>query len=213
MNLIRIFNEIIKPLFLILLFSFLTILILECYGYKVMNDKFSFDSLFQIESFLITLLITALLVRTALIDQEMKSIREKLNIIFDKYGFYGHLLFDEQIEVRINDFNIFLQKNVESQKSIEEINFDKKKTNAFFEQHVFLKKYRQNHIESVIPLTIIIALVIVISLLLCMLNVEMFFFAFSIIKTSLIITTIYTIYETINGLLYILKNPFNVINE
>lgn len=94
----------------------------------------SSDVIITIEIFLLTILITVLAIRIALIDTEKKSIREKINTVFDEYGYYGHLLFEEQIDNRIHAFYIELQKRIEAQTKIIKVLSDKKKVEALYKQ-------------------------------------------------------------------------------
>lgn len=209
MKFTRIFNEILKPLLLITVFSTMLSLLADCYNLlSVFNLCSSFDIVVQIEIFLLTILITVLAIRIALIDTEKKSIREKMNTVFDNYGYYGHLLFDEQIDVRINDFYNELQKRIEAQIKIKETVLDKKRVVALQKQYYSLKKYRQDHIDSIKPITILIVILIMACLIYNLINLDNYPVIFLTIKISTIITTIYTIYETKDAALHILTYPF-----
>ena len=79
MRFTRIFNEILKPIFIITLFAVMISLLADCYGFISIFDLCkSFDNIIQIEIFLLTILITVLTIRIALIDTELKAIREKI---------------------------------------------------------------------------------------------------------------------------------------
>lgn len=205
----RIFNEILKPLLIITLFSTMLSLLADCRNFlSVFNLCPSSDVIITIEIFLLTILITVLAIRIALIDTEKKSIREKINTVFDEYGYYGHLLFEEQIDNRINDFYIELQKRIEAQIRIIKVLSDKKKVEALHKQYKSLKHYREEHIEVIKPITILIVLPIITCLILNLINLDNYLVMFLTIKISTISTTIYTIYESIDAGLYILTNPF-----
>ena len=184
-------------------------LLADCYNFlSLFNKCSSFDIVVQIEIFLLTILITVLAIRIALIDTEKKSIRKKINTIFDKYGYYGHLLFEEQIDNRINEFYEELQKKYKNQTEIDKCNLDKIKVEALHKQYKSLKHYREEHIESIKPITILIVLLIITCLILNLINLDNYPVMFLTIKISTISTTIYTIYESIIAVLYILTNPF-----
>jgi hypothetical protein len=209
MKFTRIFNEILKPLLLIAVFSTILSLLADRYNLlSVFNMCSSFDIVVQIEIFLLTILITVLAIRIALIDTEKKSIREKINTVFENYGYYGHLLFDEQIDVRINDFYNEIQKRIEAQIKIKETILDKKKVVGLQKHYYSLKKYRQDHIDSIKPITILIVILIMACLIYILINLDNYPVIFLTIKISTIITTIYTIYETIDAMLYLFINPF-----
>ncbi len=164
--------------------------------------------MFKIEIFLLTILITVLAIRIALIDTEKKTITEKINSVFDNYGYYGHLLFEEQIDTRINTFYNKLQKRIEAQIKILEVNLDKKKVEALHKHYKSLKKYRQDHIDSIKPISFLIVLLIIACLILNLINLDNYPIIYLTIKISTIITTIYTIYETVDAMLYLFTNPF-----
>ena len=205
----RIFNEILKPLFLIIFFSTLLSLLADCHNFlSLFNMCSSFDIVVQIEIFLFTIIVTVLVIRIALIDTEAKTIREKINTVFDKYGYYGHLLFEEQIDSKINLFYNELQKRFESQIKIIEVNLDKMKVEALYKQYHSLKQYRQKHIDAIKPISFLIVLLIMACLILNLINLDNYRMIFLTIKISAISTTIYTIYESTTAILHILANPF-----
>jgi hypothetical protein len=209
MKFTRIFNEILKPLLLITVFSTMLSLLADCYNLlSVFNMCSSFDIVVQIEIFLLTILITVLAIRIALIDTEKKTITEKINTVFDNYGYYGHVLFDEQIDVRIIDFYNELQKRVEAQIKIIEVNLDKKKVEALQKHYYSLKKYRQEHIEAIKPLSILITLLIAGCLILNIFNLNDSIVTLLTLKLATIGMTVYTIYETLFAAQYIIKHPF-----
>lgn len=214
MKFTRIFREILKPVFLILVFSTIMSLLADFIGFfSLLNICSSLDVIVQIEIFLLTITVTVLAIRTALIDTEAKSIREKINTVFDKYQYYGHLLFDEQIEIRINEFYDILQKRNENQIEIKETNFDKKKIEALQKQYNSLKNYRNKHIEVIKPIAYLIAILISLCLIFSFLKLD----SYPILKSTLIlsnyITTIYTIYEVIHDSRYLFSNPFYTNNK
>ena len=204
-----IFNEILKPLLIITLFSTMLSLLADCRNFlSVFNLCPSSDVIITIEIFLLTILITVLAIRIALIDTEKKSIREKINTVFDEYGYYGHLLFEEQIDNRINDFYIELQKRIEAQIKILKAISDKKKVEVLHKQYKSMKHYRQEHNEAIKPISILIVILIITCLILNLINLDNPPVISLTIKISIIGTTIYTIYESIDAILYILTNPF-----
>jgi hypothetical protein len=184
-------------------------LLADCYGFSTLfNNCSSLDIVIQVETFLLTTIITVLVIRIALIDTECKNIREKINDVFDEYGYYGHLLFEEQIETRISDFYKELQKKNKNQTEIYKGNLDKKKVEVLQKQYNSLKQFRQEHIEAIKPISILIIILIIVSLILNLLNLDSYSVIFLSVKISAISTTIYTIYESIDAVLYILTNPF-----
>ena len=214
MKFTRIFNEILKPILLIIVFSTMLSLLAGCYNFlSLFNMCSSFDIVVQIEIFLLTIIVTVVAIRIALIDAEAKIIREKINIVLDKYHYYGHLLFDKQIETRLNDFYNILQKRNENQIEIKESNFDKKKIEALQKQHNSLKKYRDEHIEAIKPIVYLIAILISLCLIFSFLKLD----SYPILKLTLIlsayITTIYTVYKVIHDSIYLFSNPFNTNNK
>ena len=185
-------------------------LLADCHNFlSLFNMCSSFDIVVQIEIFLFTIIVTVLVIRIALIDTEAKTIREKINTVFDKYGYYGHLLFKEQIDSKINLFYNELQKRFESQIKIIEVNLDKMKVEALHKQYHSLKKYRQEHIEAIEPISILIVLLIMVCLILNLLNFDDYPVIFLTIKIIIISTTVYTIYKTTKTILYLFSNPFN----
>ena len=209
MKFTRIFNEILKPLIGIIIFSILISLLADCRNFlSLFNMCSSFDIVVQIEIFLLTILITVLAIRIALIDNKKKTIIEKINSVFDKYGHYEHLIFEEQIDTRINTFYNKLQKRVEAQIKIIEVNLDKKKVEALHKHYKSLKYYRQEHIEAIKPISFIIVLLIIACLILNLINLDNYPIIYLTIKISTISTTIYTIYQTIDAMLYLFTNPF-----
>jgi hypothetical protein len=209
MRFTRIFNEILKPIFIITLFAVMISLLVECYGFISIFDLcISFDSIVQIEIFLLTILITVLTIRIALIDNELKAIREKINKIFDKYGYYGHLLFEEKMDDRINDLLNILQNKINAHIKIREAILNRKKIESFQEQYKKLKQFRQEHIEAIRPISILIALLIVACLILSIFDLNYSIVILLSLKISAIGVTIYTIYESIDATLHILTNPF-----
>lgn len=184
-------------------------LLIECYGFiSIFDLRTSFDSIVQIEIFLLTILITVLTIRIALIDNELKAIREKINKIFDDFDYYGHLLFEEQIDVRINDFYNEIQKRIETQIKIKETILDKKKVVALQKHYYSLKKYRQDHIDSIKPISILIVILIIACLILSIFNLNDSIVTLLTLKLAVISMTVYTVYETLFAALYILTNPF-----
>jgi small-conductance mechanosensitive channel len=209
MRFTRVFNEILMPIFIITLFAVMISLLVDCYGFISIFDLCtSFDTIIQIEIFLLTILITVLTIRIALIDTELKTIREKINKIFDDYGYYGHLLFEEQIDVRINDFYNEIQKRIEAQIKIKETILDKKKVVGLQKHYYSLKKYRQDHIDSIKPITILIVILIIACLILSIFNLNDSIVTLLTLKLAVISMTVYTIYKTLFAALYILINPF-----
>jgi small-conductance mechanosensitive channel len=209
MRFTRIFNEILKPIFIITLFAVMISLLVECYGFISIFDLcISFDSIVQIEIFLLTILITVLTIRIALIDNELKAIREKINKIFDQYGYYGHLLFEEKMDDRINDLLNILQNKINAHIKIREAILNRKKIESFQEQYKKLKQFRQEHIEAIRPISILIALLIVACLILSIFDLNYSIVILLSLKISAIGVTIYTIYESIDATLHILTNPF-----
>lgn len=209
MKFIRIFNEILKPIFIITLFAVMISLLVECYGFISIFDLcISFDSIVQIEIFLLTILITVLTIRIALIDNELKAIREKINKIFDQYGYYGHLLFEEKMDDRINDLLNIFQNKINAHIKIREAILNRKKIESFQEQYKKLKQFRQEHIEAIRPISILIALLIVACLILNIFKLGCSIVILLSLKISVIGVTIYTIYESIDATLHILTNPF-----
>lgn len=185
-------------------------LLADCYDFiSIFDSCKSFDTIIQIEIFLLTILITVLTIRIALIDTELKAIREKVNKIFDDYGYYGHLLFEEQIDVRINDFYNEIQKRIEAQIKIKETILDKKKVVALQKHYYSLKKYRQEHIDSIKPITILIVILIIACLILSIFNLNDSIVSLLTLKLAVISMTVYTIYETLFAALNILKHPFS----
>jgi hypothetical protein len=85
---------------------------------------------------------------------------------------------------------------------------DKKKAEALHKHYKSLKKYRQDHIDSIKPITILIVILIMACLIYILINLDNYPVIFLTIKISTIITTIYTIYETIDAMLYLFINPF-----
>jgi hypothetical protein len=179
-----------------------------CNLLSVFNMCSSFDIVVQIGIFLLTILITVLVIRIALIDTEAKTIREKINTVFDKYEYYGHLLFEEQINSKINLFYNELQKRSKNQTEIDKCNLDKNKVEALHKQYKSLIHYRQEQIEAIKPISIIIVILIMACLILNLLNLDYYPVIFLTIKISTISTIIYTIYKSISAILYILTNPF-----
>jgi small-conductance mechanosensitive channel len=209
MRFTRIFNEILKPIFIITLFAVVISLLVECYGFiSIFNLCISFDSTVQIEIFLLTILITVLTIRIALIDTESKAIREKINKIFDEYGYYGHLLFEEKMDDRINDLLNILQNKINAHIKIRDAILNRKKIERFQEQYKKLKQYRQEHIEAIKPISILIALLVVGCLILNLFSLNDSIVTLLTLKLATIGMTVYTIYETLFAALYILKHPF-----
>jgi small-conductance mechanosensitive channel len=209
MRFTRIFNEILKPIFIIALFAVMISLLVDCYGFISIFDLCtSFDSIVQIEIFLLTILITVLTIRIALIDNELKAIREKINKIFDKYGYYGHLLFEEKMDDRINDLLNILQNKINAHIKIREAILNRKKIESFQEQYKKLKQFRQEHIEAISPISILIALLILACLILSIINLNDSIVTLLTLKLATIGMTVYTIYETLLAALHILKHPF-----
>lgn len=184
-------------------------LLVECYGFiSIFNLNISFDSIVQIEIFLLTILITVLTIRIALIDTESKAILQKINKIFDEYEYDRQLLFEEQMDVIINDFYKHLQKRDSNQIEIEKGILDWKKIKRFLKQYKSLKQFRQEHIEAIRPISLLIALLIVACLILGILDLNDPIVALLTLKLATIGMTVYTIYETLFAALYILKHPF-----
>ena len=209
MRFTRIFNEILKPIFIIVILAIMISLLADCYGFiSIFNLCISFDSIVQIEIFLLTILITVLTIRLALIDNELKAIREKINKIFDKYGYYGHLLFEEKMDDRINDLLNILQNKINAHIKIREAILNRKKIESFQEQYKKLKQLRQEHIEAIRPISFLIALLIVACLILRIFDLDCSIVILLSFKISAIGVTIYTIYESIDATLHILTDPF-----
>lgn len=185
-------------------------LLADCYGFISIFDLCkSFDTIIQIEIFLLTILITVLTIRIALIDTELKAIREKINKIFDQYGYYGHLLFDEQMDVRINDLKNILQNKINAHIQIRDAILNRKKIEGFQEQYKKLKQFRQEHIEAIKPISILIVLLIVVCLILSIFTLNDSIVTLLTLKLVAISMTLYTIYKTLFATLYILKHPFS----
>lgn len=184
-------------------------LLADCYGFISIFDLCtSFDTIIQIEIFLLTILITVLTIRIALIDTESKAIREKINKIFDEYGYYGHLLFEEKMDDRINDLKNILQNKINAHIKIRDAILNRKKIEGFQEQYKSIKQFRQEHIEGIKPISILIVLLIVGCLILSIFNLTDSIVALLSLKLAVIGTTVYTIYKSIYATLYILTNPF-----
>lgn len=184
-------------------------LLADCYGFISIFDLCtSFDTIIQIEIFLLTILITVLTIRIALIDTESKAIREKINKIFDEYGYYGHLLFEEKMDDRINDLKNILQNKINAHIKIRDAILNRKKIEGFQEQYKSIKQFRQEHIEAIKPISILIVLLIVGCLILSIFNLTDSIVALLSLKLAVIGTTVYTIYKSIYATLYILTNPF-----
>lgn len=210
MRFTRIFNEILKPIFIITLFAVMIFLLADCYGFISIFDLCtSFDTIIQIEIFLLTILITVLTIRIALIDNESKAIREKINKIFDEYGYYGHLLFEEKMDDRINDLKNILQNKINAHIKIRDAILNRKKIEGFQEQYKKLKQFRQEHIEAIKPISILIVLLIVVCLILSIFTLNDSIVTLLTLKLVAISMTLYTIYKTLFATLYILKHPFS----
>lgn len=185
-------------------------LLADRYNFLSPNNTCSLlDIIISIEIFLLTILISVLTIRIALIDNEGKTIREKINTVFDKYGYYGHLLFEKQIDIRINDFYEILLKKNKNQTEIDNVYLDKKKVESLYKQFKSLKHFRENHIEAIKPISIIIILLIISCLILKLLNLDNTPVMILTIKTSIIGTTIYTIYKSAKDILYLFNYPFS----
>ncbi|CAN1550424.1 hypothetical protein MCEGE10_02148 [Flavobacteriaceae bacterium] len=209
----RIFKEILKPLLIITVFSTMLSLLADCHHFlSLFNMCSSLDIVVQIEIFLLTIIITVIAIRIALIDTEAKSIREKINTVFDEYKYYGHLLFEEQIDKSINDFYKELQKRFDAQIKIREANLDKMKVEALHKQYNSLKEYRHEHIKAIKPIVFLIAILISSCLIFSFLKLDSYPTAKLTVTLSAYLTTIYTIYEVIHDSVYLFSNPFN-INE
>lgn len=191
----------------------LSLLADSCNFSSLFNRCFSFDIVVQIEIFLLTIIVTVLAIRIALIDTEAKSIREKINTVFDEYNYYGHLLFEKQIDTRTIDFYKQLQKRNQNQIEIDKGNLDKIKVEALKKQYNILKEFRNEHIKAIIPTVFLIATLISSCLIFSFLKLD----SYPIIKLAVILsaylTTIYTVYEVIHDSIYLFSNPFNVIER
>ena len=210
MRFTRIFNEILKPIFIITLFAVMISLLADCYGFISIFDLcISFESIVQLEIFLLTILITLITIRIALIDTESKAIREKINKIFDEYGYYGHLLFEEKMDDRINDLKNILQNKINAHIKIRDAILNRKKIEEFQEQYKSIKQFRQEHIEAIKPISILIVLLIVGCLILSIFNLNDSIVTLLTLKLVAISMTLYTIYKTLFAALYILKHPFS----
>lgn len=209
MRFTRIFNQILKPIFIIVILAIMISLLIDCYGFISICDLCtSFDTIIQIEIFLLTILIMVLTIRIALIDTELKTIREKINKIFDEYGYYEHLLFEEQMDARINKLKNILQNKINAQIKIREAILNRKKIEKFQGQYKRLKQYRQDHIDAIKPISILIVLLIVGCLILSIFNLNDSIVTLLTLKLAAISMTVYTIYQSIYTTLYILTNPF-----
>ncbi len=85
---------------------------------------------------------------------------------------------------------------------------DWKKIKRFLKQYKSLKQFRQEHIEAIRPISILIVLLIVACLILSIFDLDCSIVMLLSLKISAIGVTIYTIYESIDATLHILTNPF-----
>lgn len=213
MSFTRIFNEILKPICIIVLLAVIISLLADCYGFTSIFDLcISFDNIIQIEFFLLTIIITVLVIRIAIIDTEEKTIREKINSVFDEYEYYGHLLFEKQLDNKISAFYKQLEKRDKNQIEIEKGILDKKRVESFQKHYRSLKQYRQDHIQAIKPISILIALLIAVCLILNLFNLDCSNVILLSLKTGTISMTVYTIYESIHAVLCILTHPFTENN-
>jgi small-conductance mechanosensitive channel len=81
------------------------------------------------------------------------------------------------------------------------------KVEALHKQYHSLKKYRQEHIEAIKPISILIVFLITACLILNLLNLDDYSVIFLTIKTIIISTTIYTIYQSAKDILYLFNYP------
>lgn len=209
MRFTRIFNEILIPIFTIIFFVATTSLLADYYDFtSIFNLCLPFDSIVQIEFFLLTTIITVIVIRIAIIDTESKAIREKMNIIFDQYGYYGHLLFNKKMDDRINDLKNILQNKINEHVKIRESILNIKKIESLQIQYKSLNQYRQDQIEAIKPISILITLLIGGCLILNIFNLDFPIVIQLSLKIGVISVTICTIYKSIHTVHYILTNPF-----
>lgn len=196
------------PILLISIFSFLLDLVIDCrLDNALINSDFSFDSLFQIYSFSVLLIITILTIRLNLIDNESFTIRGKINNVFDEYGYYGYTLFEEQVQQNTQKFYKLIERGQQDQINVAKSILDKKKVVALTRHYEDLKKYRDKHTDSIKPILLFLVFQIIMIVLISIFNNGI-----STLKTFLVLffnsLAIYSIYKIIKAVLYLIRNPF-----
>jgi hypothetical protein len=209
MKFTRIFKEIITSIFLISIISFLINLVIDCRLDKaVINAQFSFDSLFQIYSFSVLLIIAILTMRLNLIDNESFTIKGKINNVFDEYGYYGYTLFEEQVQQNTQKFYNLIEERQQEKFNAAKSTLDKEKVVALTNHYEDLKKYRDKHTDSIKPIMLLLAFQIIVLLLISVFKFENYTLLKNYITIFLNLLAIYSIYKTITAVSYLIRNPF-----
>ena len=221
MNLKRLFSEIIRPLVVVILFSFLLSIIecCNCFSFiKTETNEGVLSSIIQIESLLFAGIITVLTLRVNIIDGNIQKNQERFNEILVKYGYYGYTLFDDKFEENYQKLKLRINKKINESKEnhllddYKSASKDEKNVDFCFEiAHKELKQYRKAHFEAVKFLLINFLLIICLALVATHIDFSNLSCIFNkTLKTTIVGMALYSVYETYWAIKVLFGHPFNV---